>query len=87
MIKRLKKIETELMSIYYEFKEQSPNLHNLSFEISSNHLGGTEIHGYYHIGHECKHYDSIEELAVIVAEIKGKIVRNEILYWNFKGML
>jgi hypothetical protein len=63
MIKRLKKIETKLMNIYYEFKEQCPNLHNLSFEISSNHLGGTEIHGYYHIGHECKHYDSIEELA------------------------
>lgn len=87
MKKRLENIEKELLSIYAEIQKEIPNLHNLSFEISTWERGNTIQYGYYHISSVCGQYDNIAELVMLVTEAKERRAKNEILYQSFEGIL
>ena len=86
MLTRLKRIERELMSVYAEMQKEIPNLHNLSFEISTWENGNTVQYGYYHIGNDCGQYGDIAELATLVTEATERRAKNKILYQNFEGI-
>ena len=87
MLKRLEKIEKDLLSVYSEIQKEIPNLCNLSFEISTWEMKDTTQYGYYHIGNDCGQYGNIAELATLVANAKERRAKNEILYQQFGGVV
>lgn len=86
MLTRLKRIERELMDIYTAMQKEIPNLHNLSFEISTWENGNTVQYGYYYIGNDCGQYGDIAELVALVTKAKERRAKNEILYQSFEGV-
>lgn len=89
MLKRLEKLEKELMDVYAEIQNEIPNLRSISFEIIEGALYPKPVlYGYYHIGDNyCKAYRSVSELAALIAEAREKRAKNEILYQQFGGIL
>lgn len=87
MLEHSKEIEKNLMDIYTEIKEQYPDLHHLSFEITTYDSGKTRLYGYIHIGGDCKIYDDIAKLSVLVSETKERRLKKLILFQKFEGIL
>lgn len=74
------------MALYARMKKEYPNLHGISFEVGE-YTGETKLSGHYHIGNECKIWNSISELYALISEAKGRRIENEILYQQFEGIL
>lgn len=87
MLKRLERLEKDLLGVYAEIQKEIPNLCNLSFEISTWDDGDTAQYGYYHIGNDCGQYGNIAELAALVTGARERRSKNEILYQNFSGVV
>lgn len=87
MLERLEKIEKDLRDIHAEIQKEIPALHNLSFEITTYQSGKIKLHGFYHIGKECKQWLNVSELYDLISKVRKRRVKNAILYQQFSGVV
>ena len=77
-------LKKTIMETFDALKKEIPNFSRVTFEATDYYRKG-EVRGFYHIGCECKRYDNLEDLAILLSDIKNTRTENEILFRKFSG--
>ena len=85
--RKYKLIENALLDLFHENKVSVRGLEQITFSVSSyNYQNELEVHGFLHVGNDCRSFRSVKDLDRLFDEaIKNE--KNKILYQKFEGVV
>lgn len=85
---RLKKIEADLLDLFYESRAGIPRLEDITFSVSSySHIKEVQVHGFVHIGNDCHSFCDVGSLANCLEKAARNGKNKQILFQSFRNIL